>query len=329
LKENHTTMSDKHANSRKVTIFRAGSFLENAQKEAQEFMSMSKQSIGSYFSGTLGSSVGNGLSFAEIDVLMPLLIDIPKDDRTFREGVTTFFKQLLTTIPYGTGRELEIGLELDNSKPVTYVDSNGTRNLPIKIQDYIRYRHAVGHPWVAGSKAEAQGNMLKIFYIFDPEAVSAQTAAIGKTYDEAMATYLGLKNDLEKVDAMLTMMDVDIRKFLIIESLDERADAKMGELREKVQGDPAKFLEQYKGDHFEYRFQVLKMINTGVIRKIGSQLVDNETGGILGHNMEEVIYYLKDVNNSEKVAILKAKTQEAMKKKINIAKAKPRVATTR
>lgn len=311
-----------HSNSRRISIFRTGSFLENAQTGAQEFLSMSKKSIGTYFAGNLGSSVGTGLSFEEIDVIMPLLIDIPKDDRSFREGVTKFFSNISTKIPWQTGKEFEIGLLLDNGKPVTFVDELGKKNLPINLQDWVRYRHALKHPHVSPSKSAALGNMLAEYYIFDQSTVNTENAAAAKIADEAMTLYLTIKKDPEKVDAMLTILGVDIRAYHGLDA----DDLKLEKLRylasgdEKVGGDPAKFIKVHTEKHFDERFLIQKMVNTGVVRKIGNQYVENETGSILGHTIEEVVYYLLDKANSDKVSFLKAKTQEAMKKKIDVAR---------
>lgn len=316
--KNNTTMADnRHANSKRITLFNAGSFLENAQTGAQDFMAMSKKSIGSYFSGTLGSSVGNGLSFEEIDVLLPLLIDVPKDDRTFRETVTTFYKNMATNVPFSSGKELEIGLTLDNDKPITWKNDEGKYNLPINLQEYIRYRHAKGHPWVAESKSAALGNMLKQFYIFDETAVNAENAEAGLVRDKAVGTYLSLKADGEKVNAMLTLLGIDIRIYHGVDA----DDLKLGKLYELANTQSEEFNKVHADKHFDMRFTVQKMINTGVIRKIGAQLVDNETGKVLGYNMEEVIYFMQDNNNSDIVSILKAKMQEAMKKKLTTQKA--------
>lgn len=316
---------ERHVNSKRITIFRSGSFLENAQTGAQDFMSMSKKSIGSYFSGTLGPAIGTGLEFEEIDVLMPRVIDIPKDDRTFRPAVTEFYKNLATPIPFGTGKELEIGLKLDNGKLVTYQNEKGEYNLPIHMQDYLRYRHAKRHPLVAPSKSLALGNMLKEFYIFDEAEVNEQNATIGKRRDEALGTYLAIQQDMDKVDAMLTLLDVDIRAYHGVDA----PTLKLQKLYELCTADSDRFMNVHDAKHFEYRFLVQKMLNTEVIRKIGAQLVDKETGAILGHNVEEVIYYLQDVNNSDKTTILKSKTQEAMKKKLDMKNKGRKVVTTR
>lgn len=291
--------------------------MENAQTGAQEFMSMSKKSIGTYFIGSLGNSIGSGLEFDEIDVLLPLLIDIPAGDSTFRPKVREFFSNIVTKIPFGTGKELEIGLTLSNDAPVTFTKvlvegKPAVYNLPVNIQDYIRYRHALKHPLVAPSRAEAKANMLAEFYIFDQASVDSDVASARKVTDKAITTYLAISKDMEKVDAMLTLMGDDIRSYhganaedLKLEALHKFASTRAGD-----------FNKVYEEKDFDLRFLLQKMINTGVVRKIGGVFSDKESGGILGHNNEEVILYLKDTSNADKVSFLKGKVQEAMKLKV-------------
>lgn len=321
-------MAEKHPNSKKISIFRSGSFIEQAQTGAEEFMSLSKKSIGSYYKTHMSKSPGSDLSFEEVDVLMPLVIDIPKEDRTFRKAVTDYFDCVCTVIPYGTGVTLEIGLEVDNSKPITFVDDKGKRNLPIKIDEYIRYRHAKGHPQVAQSKKEAQGSMLKAFYIFDAEAVESEEVNQTKLKDTAMATYLSIKDDEKKVDMMLTLLLVDPRTFHGKGAFERKVD----HLRSLVDKSAVKFEDIFKDKHFDSLYVVQTMINTNVLRKIGEQFVDAETGESIGHNTEEAVYWLVDKKNSEKVSILKAKMQEGLKQELaagagpNSAKKKPTTA---
>lgn len=311
--------AERHINSKRVTIFRTGTFMEAAQTGAAEFMSMSKRSIGPYFSGSLGDAIGTGLNFLEIDILMPLIINVPHTDSTFRQKVRDFFASIVTKIAFGSGCELEIGLELDNEKPIGVRNPDGTYkeiNLPIKIQDYIRYRQALGHPLVAASKSEAQGNILKEFYVFDQTLVDTEAASLRKVVDRATTSYLTLKTDMDKVDAMLTLLGTDIRAYHGAAA----ADLKVEELHRLATTKSREFNEAMDDKEFETRYLIRKMVNTGVVRKIGNQFVDKETGGILGHTEEEVIFYIKDALNSDKVSILKSKTQEAMKNKLALPK---------
>lgn len=312
----------QHINSKKVTIFRAGSFALAAQTGAQEFMSMSKKSIGSYFQSSTSKGIGSGLNFDEIDALMPLVLDVPKEDRTFRAEVKKYFMEMVTKIPADNGLELEIGLLVDNSKPIVTKDKEGNitlLNLPINISDYIRYRHALGHPKVALSISAAKGNTLIDFYVFDKEIALSQDVDAAKDKDDAIVAYLKIKEDEDKVNMMLTLLKVDPRTY----KGKNAADQKEQKLRELADKNATAFLKVYKQDNFEQRYQIKSMVNTGILKEIGSQIVDAETGDVIGHNFEEAVYFLRDVTKSQTVSILKARMQEALKGTISRVKNTP------
>lgn len=307
---NNSMQQKQHPNSKRITIFRAGSFADDAQTGAVEFIAMSKKSIGSYYQSNLGAGIGTGLSFEEQDILMPLLIDIPKEDRTYRAGITTFFSGINTVISHGTGRDFEIGLTVDNNEPVTYVDKDGRKNLPININEYIRYRHAIRHPRVAMSRDDAKGNQLLEFYVFDPEQVVEALALASNVKDEAITLYLTLKEDPKKVDMMLTIMGIDPRMFSGKNAGGERLE----ELRFQADTRAVEFLKEHKAAHFDERYTLLSLVNTGIVKKVApARYLTTETSTILGNNMEEALLWLIDKANSETVALLKAAMQEQLK----------------
>lgn len=296
-------MSVKHPNSRPVTIFRAGSFINDAQTNAQEFMAMSKKSIGSYFASKNSKAIGSGLSFAEQALLLPYILDTPAEDRQFREKVKKFYSELITPVPYGKGVTLETGLETDNNAPVS------AANMPIELMDYIRWRHAVTHPEVAGSLSEAQGNQLKKYYIFDKTAVEDNNAKLVLAQDDAMVKYLALKDNSDKVNMLLTLMGTDPRTFKGKNAAIQRREA----LRTIVSTKPVEFLKELNDKQFEFKYLLKAMENCNVIRRVGEQFVDNETGSILGHNLDEAIYFLQDKTKSQEIAMLKSRLQEGLK----------------
>lgn len=300
--------SQKHPNSKKITIFRAGSFINSAQTQAQEFMSMSKKSIGSYYAGSNKKGIASGLSFDEQDVLMPLLLDLPKEDRQFREKIKQFFMSISTSVEYGKGKELEIGLTLDNTKPVTYKEGD-KYNLPIDLDDYIRYRHAIAHPRVAPSLDAAKGNMLMEFYIFDKDAVLNKSSKLAEDKDAALVAYLAVKSSEAKTNMMLTLLGKDIRDYkgAAAKTLKEQ------DLRSIADTNPEQFMKVYKQDNFEMRFKVEAMHRVGILKLIGSQYVSKETGKIVGHTLEETIYYLLDPKNATELSMFNSQLQEAMR----------------
>lgn len=299
-------MSQLHPNSHRITIFRAGSFLSRAQsKETNEYFAQTKESIGSYFESTSSSKVGNGLNFAEEKFLLPEIIDIEAADREFKKKVSEFYADLTTTVPFLTGITLEIGLEENNDKPVA------SDNMPISLNDYLRYRHAKNHPQVAHTKELSQGNALKRFYIFDPENVQAGNTKKNKEKDAAYAIYLKVKEEPASVDILLTLLGVDPRNYL---GKKEAEDLKKEKLRELAEAKPADFVSTHEEGELEIRSWIISMVNTKVLTKIGNRYMDPETNEVLANSLEEMIYFFKDEDKSGEITVLKARKQEAMSK---------------
>ncbi len=300
-------MSDKHANSHRITIFRTGNFLTKTQpKEVASFLSQSRESIGSYFEKRTSPKIGSGLSREEAELLMPEFIDRVPGDREFNEKVTEFFRDLLTPVPFNGGIELEIGLTTNNEKPVS------KDNMPLNASDYIRYRHALKHPFVAASKEEAAGNPLKKFYIFDPLNVQNKNFKANVAKDAAMTKYLQVKEDQKQVDMMLSLLGIDVREF----TGKDAASSKLAKLRTLVETESDKFNAVYDEGDLEIRATIANMVRFKVLKQIGKRYVVTESNEEIGATLDEAIYFFKDDTNSDKVIVLKALEQEEMTKPV-------------
>jgi hypothetical protein len=296
-------MSLQHVNSHKITIFRAGSLLSRSQgPEIDDFFSSSKQSIGSYFDNINSHKIGSGLSFEEEELLLPKIIDTPVEDKEFRKKVSEFYQDLTTNIPHGTGLTLEIGLKENNDKPL----SKG--NMPLELMDYIRYRHALRHPYVAASKEQSDGNQLKQFYIFDKQSVQSRNTKKTLALDAAMEIYLKIKTDIETVKQMLMLRGTDPRIF----TGKDKENQMVERLRDLVQEDPVKFKEAFDAGELEIRYDIETMVKVGVLKVIGTRYLDTEDDRLIGNNLEETIFWFKDEENSDSVVALKARMQEGL-----------------
>lgn len=289
--------------SKKIKIFRNQSFLEKAQQGIAEYMSLTKQSIGSYWESAQSSAIGTGLTIEEQELLLPYVLDIPVDDRGFRIAVREFYIKMNTPIPYGTGAELEIGLKSSNDKPVS------KSNLPIKMMDYLRYKHAIGHPYVAANAEEARGNQLKKYYVFDKNATEKATVSLNALKDEALQIYMRVKDDAKKVVAFLTLMGIDPRTYSGPNAADQRQSA----LREKADKAPTEVVKIDKLDNFEERYSIQAMVNTGVLNVYGTRYVIASNGESFGNDIDEAISRFKNPADKEIIIALKATTQEALK----------------
>lgn len=295
--------TERHPNSKTITIFRAGSTLSRAQgTEVDDFFSENKISVGSYFDSVNSQKVGTGLSFEEEKLLLPHILNVEPSDKDFRMLVANFYSEILTPIPHGRGQELEVGLESNNDKPV------GKDNMPIKIMDYIRYRHALGHPWMAPTKEVADGDQTKQYYIFDKARLQKKAREKGISFDAAMEIYLQVKKEPEVIDQMLVLLGTDPRTFTGTNAGELKAES----LRDKISEHPERFIEVYKKGDLDIRAWLAGMINTKVLKEVGARIIDAETDKLIGNNLEEAIYYFKDEENEQTVSALKARYQEAM-----------------
>jgi len=306
-------MSYKNPNSKQVTIFRARSFVADAQKGLDDFFAQSTKSIGSYWESTSSKKTGTGLSISEQNLLMPEMIDLSTEDKDFRKKVKEFFDEINTKIPHKEGLKLEIGLSVDNDKPVS------KDNLPISIMDYIRWRHALGHPEVADNKDEAMGNQLISYYIFDPEGLKAKNQDLIDARDTAMEYYLLLKKDKEKLDNFLAMLGEDPRGF---EDQQEKLDFLTNIINSRETEKVNDFVTLYEDPKLENKSLLEKMVLTGVLKRVGPRYIVAETDAILGNSQEEALFEIEDQKNEQLMVALKTLLQEKMAAKVQKRSAK-------
>jgi hypothetical protein len=312
-------MSSTHPNSHKITLFRADNFMQRAQNPTENeqigsYMSMTEIGIGPYFESFQARLIGSGLSRQEEKLLMPYVINVESDEKTFRAQVFDFFNNLKTKVPYGTGKDLEIGLEKSNEEAIS------ADNLPIKIEDFIRYRHAKNHPWVAADKVEAGGNQLKYFYIYDAEQADKLENDRVVVQDKAEAIWLKIKGQPTKINMMLTMLGKDERDFIGRNSEQRKQTA----LRDIVSKDASKFLKTYQEDRFELRYWLKAMIQAKVVEPVGTSFIIRENKVKLGSSEMEALLYLENKENSDTVDYLKGTTQDVMRK-ARVTREKPKV----
>lgn len=296
-------MSSKHghANSRQVTIFRTNSFMEKAQgADTTGYLATTKQSIGSYFEGGGSKRIASGLTGSEEKLLLPSLLEVDKDHPEFIKKRGEFYMDIDTQVDYTHGRVLEIGLENSNT------DAVGPTNLPINLMDFLRYRQIIGHPRVAKTKEESNGNQQKTFYIFDKTSVQKKIEEKSAIEDAAMRAYLQIENNPEKVTQALTLLGVTI----YTKTGEMAPGIQKQELKGKALKDPNKFLEICETTQFETNYWIKALVNAKVLKTIGVKYFDVETEELLANGLEEMIMFFQDDVNSDRVTSLKARWQE-------------------
>lgn len=303
---NNNSSPNQHKNSRKITIFRSNNFVISAQsgEAVMDFVGLSSKSVGPYWESHSARIIGSGLTLEEQDILMPVMLSMSVEDREYRRSIFNFFNNLTTKIPPNSGRDLEIGLLGSNDKPLS------DTNMPISVSDYIRYRHAKNHPWVAESQTESKGNQLKFFYIHDAETQLKEDSDKMVIQDQADEIYLSIKNNDSKVSQLLVMLGKDPRDFAGAKA----PQLRLRELRTIVDTQASLFLEKYQTDRFEIRYWLKAMETAGTIRVVGTSYVITENNKLLGRSLEEAVLYMEDPANTDTVSFLKAAAQEVLAK---------------
>lgn len=302
-------------NSRIVTLRRNSNFLSKAQGEGiKDWLTSAIQGIGSYFEGHGSRRVSSGMTIVEEKLVLPEILGISPDDKIYFEERNKYFSNFETKVP-DKGTPLEIGFSEDNSAPLSKT------NLPIVLMDYLRYRHAIKHPWVAISLAKAAGNQLMKFFVDDPVISTAASSDVNALKDQAMTYYLSVKENATKVEMALTLAEIDYRE-IVGQTAEQTIQLRKEKLRSLVDLAPKKIVDMTQDKNFEIKYTLQMMVNTGILKRVNARYIQVETGDAIG-NVEETIEFFKDTDtNSQTIGLLKAKLQEAMKenKKAKVVK---------
>lgn len=246
---------------------------------------------------------GTGIPIKHEDILLPYILNMSKDDRGFRKAVTDFYFDITTRVdPHDPvrnigGTPLEISLE-DPTKPLS------ADNLPVNIIDYLRYKHALSHPEVAPDQKSGAGDMLKAFYIYDPEREAENQERIEDLKDEALEAYGQIKGKASTIMRYLSVLEADRSRY----EGNERAY-----LRSIADSNPVRFLEVHKDPDLKLKHFVNVTVELRILERVGDRLVWAETKEFFASDAQEAVAYLKDPKNNETYMSLRANVEERLK----------------
>lgn len=299
-------------------------------QEALDYLNLSRKSIGSYFANRHSTRKGTGLTEDEIQSLLPILLNLPADSHEFRKEVDKYYTEISTNVPYDKGIELEIGLLLDNSQPVTYYEERASLhnpekmekhyNLPITLEDYIKYRHAKGHPHTGASPKAAKGNSTIFFYIEDPTETIQDAASDAETMDKASQLYMQIKDDSRKIKAIISLLAHLVPKKpgenFIPDLLTD--DQRKLEVRKLAMG---KYYRQFYATATDKnvfnRYQLNELIKLNILKRAGTSILVSESSEMLGGDEREAIDNLyHNTANAQLLETLKAQAKERIQKQM-------------
>lgn len=330
--------------SKIVEIHRAPGFIQNSNPdpEVQEYFSMAFKAIGSYWK-EMGTMYASGLTRLEEDVLLPEVIgniDPVKESRDFRQKVQDFYMNINTKVS-PDGLKLEIGLEGEgndifrrNDKGEIVKDNSGMPvmgNKPLRIMDYIRYKHIIGHPHVASTLDEALRYQHKQFYVVDKVADTISKSKLRDKEDLAQREYLSINKDMQKVEMVLTLLGVNTRGMGV--------DSLLLELKEQASIDPdaaesvnterlERFVRVVNDKELAAKYDIMEMVRANLMERVKTKVLIKESGETIGEDLKEAVIWLLDKKNSQQVNSLYANL-DAIGKDRRVKHASPHLSDTK
>lgn len=308
--------------SKLVYLKRAAPFIhEQMKSEAmQQQLALSHRSIGSYYQSSTNRKIATGLTPKEELLLIPILLGIdPANYIEYNKQKEAYYLDIVTKIPGGTkGRELNIGL-IDDQKALgdQLLNDEGKVigiNMPENIEDFCRWRHAIGFPHTAPSTEAATGNQLAWYYIEDPTKVLESQYHEVEVKDNALLEYAKVKDDPERVTMLLTVLKTYARKQSGKPPMNPAnlgSKEKILALRDLAVTRPEKFYEMATDKDVKKRYFVEELLSTGIIGRIGNTFVDKgDNNAPLGDTVKDVIMNLNNPKETSRLNRLKANYDE-------------------
>ena len=213
-------------------------------------------------------------------------LGIDQEDRDFPKAVREFWINLRVKVP---------------SEGVVLNISTDNEGNPRNIRDYLVYKWALRHKFVARNKQEIDSDASKQFYIHDPDTEMQHENKKVKVRRSAYQEFSKMEGKTDKMKMLIKVLDdIDVNSMTETE-IENR-------LEYLITIDAEKFLAKATDKNLEYRALISDLLSKNILRKIGNSVFYIEEK--IGDSEEDAVLFLKDKKNSEMLTILKAKLQE-------------------
>lgn len=227
-----------------------------------------------------------GLDGEEENKILGKIMDVPPGHEKWPEKTKDFWASLNLKVPFE-------GVELDIS-----TDEDG---MPYNVMDYIYYQWCKKHKQVATSEDEMKANGEKKFYIYDSQKDLLKKNARVQIKKEADKEFIKLNDNKDKMKLLTrVLMNTDPSRLSELELENTLYDYK--------EANAEKFLTSCKDENLEIRAEIEEMVEKGVLRKIGNQLIhEDET---IAEDTKNAIAYFRNKKNSGQLNAMRAKLKE-------------------
>lgn len=227
-----------------------------------------------------------GLDGEDEKKILSKIMDVPPGHEKWPEKTKDFWASLNLKVPFE-------GVELDIS-----TDEDG---IPYNVMDYIYYQWCKKHRQVAVSEEEMKASGEKRFYIYDPQKDLQKKNAKVQLKKEADKEFIKLGDNKDKMKMLArVLMNTDPSRLSDIELENSLYDFK--------EDNAERFLKACLDQNLEIKAEIEEMVEKGVLRKIGNQLIyEDET---IAEDSKNAIVYFKNKKNSGQINAMRAKLKE-------------------
>ena len=312
--------------SKKVTIFRKEGASAYYQRNAK-FIPEGKYKIGS----AINSVNRMRVNLEEIDVYMPRLLSINKNDNKYSESVDLWFNNISTNVQE-VGLTLEVGFtyfsandrktveELEDSiyKKFNAANKNNPRDRdaaidlrdkeivslestkykhgsPINLNNYILWRYCLVYSDVANDIALINKSGGIRFYMYDANREKHKEKLLFDIRNKATTIYVKLLDMPDKVNNMLWAekgVMVNVDK---LEAID-----KFTMIENLAKADPANFIKLYSDVNIDIKASLERMIHYNILKRLPStSVIVDENNDVIGNTMDEAIIFFKNEEHNK------------------------------
>ena len=265
----------------KKVIIRRKEVLNHLPKEIR---AGAKISIGSIY---VNRQPLKGVEGEESKRLLSKLLDVPPEHQDWPKQEKNFWASMTLKIPF-EGKELNITVSEDGD--------------PENVLDYITYKWCEKHRQVAMSEAEMKVSPEKKFYVYNPETDLLKKNALTKLKKDADKEFIKIGSDVAKMRRLVRILSKGSKPETLS---DMEVENQLYDLKD---ANPGKFLKQSRDKNLDTRAEIEEMIEAGVLRTIGNQIIHGDE--TIGENITDTIVYFNNKKRSGQVNAMRAQLKE-------------------
>lgn len=242
----------------------------------------------------VGQGPLKGLDGEKEKELLSSYLGVDREEKDFPKITRSFWADLRVEIP-SEGKVLNISTR----------DEDGEN--PLNPGDYIIYKWAQKHPYVAPNKKEMLDNSKYQFYIHDPEIEVGHENQKIQFKKKAYEQFILMGDDDEKLDFVIRLLTDSDPNQLSVKQKQNYVDT-------IIEDNPKQFYVTATDKHLQTKALVAELVSANIINKIGNQhyFIDEK----LGDTIDDTVKYFNDKKNSQTVNTLKAKLEEFKRGKV-------------